>query len=300
VSPLPLTVPKTDDSGPFARPISPFLEVGAYEALWLKQGTWFRQLAELFKQNPDAMPSDLVPSSEARACAEEALREFGARGVSRFGVRIHRMGDYPQRLREAAHPIELLYYQGTWELAETPSVAVIGTRKPSDEGVRRAQRIARALVERGYTVVSGLATGIDTAAHTAALDAGGRTIAVIGTPLGVVYPPENQSLQATIARDHLLISQVPILRYLQQKIPQKRLFFPERNKTMSALTKASIIVEAGETSGTLIQARAAIEQGRKLFILQSCFERGLSWPATYEQKGAVRVRDLSDLWDNLA
>jgi DNA processing protein len=130
-------------------------------------------------------------------------------------------------------------------------------------GQANPERLARELASRDFTVVSGFAAGIDTAAHTATLEAGGRTIAVIGTPLGVYYPPENRSLQDKIAHDFLLISQVPVLRYLNQKVPQNKLFFPERNVTMSALTEATIIVEAGETSGTLTQARAALYQGRK-------------------------------------
>jgi DNA processing protein len=114
--------------------------------------------------------------------------------------------------------------------------------------------------------------------------------------LGSYYPPENRQLQDRIARDFLLISQVPVLRYKRQAIPQNRLFFPERNVTMSALTEATVIVEAGETSGTLTQARAALHQGRKLFILDSCFRRpDLTWPARFEQRGAIRVRYIDDI-----
>jgi DNA processing protein len=112
---------------------------------------------------------------------------------------------------------------------------------------------------------------VDTAAHETAIAAGGRTIAVIGTPLSHVYPRTNTELQRKIARDFLLISQVPVKRYETRTTGKNRLFFPERNITMSALTEATVIVEAGETSGTLIQARAALQQGRKLFILDSCF-----------------------------
>jgi DNA processing protein len=142
-----------------------------------------------------------------------------------------------------------------------------------------------------------LAAGIDTAALTAAVERGGPVAAVIGTPLGVVYPRENRGLQELIARDHLLISQVPVLRYAVQAPPQNRLFFPERNVTMSALTEGTIIVEAGETSGTLTQARAALHQGRKLFILDSCFNRtDITWPARFEAEGAIRVRTSEDIW----
>jgi len=146
-------------------------------------------------------------------------------------------------------------------LAESSrTTRVVGTRKPSAEGIRRAQALARHLVGDGFTVMSGLATGIDTAAHRATLDAGGRTIAVVGTPLGELYPHSNAALQDEIIRDHLLITQVPVLRYARQTWRHNRLFFPERNVTMSALSEATMIVEAGETSGTLIQARAALAQ----------------------------------------
>ena len=149
-------------------------------------------------------------------------------------------------------------------------------------------------------MVSGLARGIDAAAHAAAIARGGRTIAVVGTPLGTCYPKEHAELQETIARDHLLISQVPVLRYSKQAPQQNRLFFPERNATMSALTEGTIIVEAGETSGTLTQARAALHQGRKLFILDSCFNRtDISWPARFEAVGAIRVRTPEDIWNAL-
>jgi DNA processing protein len=178
----------------------------------------------------------------------------------------------------------------------TPSVAVVGTRKPTEVGLTRTRQIVRDLVKDGYTIVSGLAEGIDTAAHRAAIEFNGQTIAVIGTPLGQVYPKANAELQKQIAENYLLISQVPVERYDQQNFRGNRFFFPERNKTMAALTEATIIVEAGETSGTLIQARAAIQQGRKLFILNSCFESAdLTWPAKFEADGAVRVRDYGDI-----
>jgi DNA processing protein len=277
--------------------ISPRREMGAYEALWLEKGASFKTIAEKFAADPKALPSDFVPRAQADECAAEVLRTLKGQHIHRFGVRVNHAGDYPVRLRDARHPVELLYYQGAWELTETRSVAVVGTRKPTEEGVERAERLARELVKRGFTVVSGLAAGIDTAAHKAAMDAGGATIAVIGTPPGSYYPRENRELQDWIARDFLLISQVPVLRYRRAPVPQNRFFFLERNVTMSALTEATIIVEASETSGTLTQARAALYQGRKLFILNSCFERGdLTWPARYEAQGAIRVREPDDIW----
>ena len=283
--------------GPAIAPISPLRELGAYEAMWLEQGATFKTVADRFAADPGALPSDFVAQGEAERCAAEVLAKLKAAGVHQFGVRIHHAGDYPKKLRDARHPVELCYYQGGWELTETRAVAVVGSRKASEDGRRRAAVLARELVRRDITVVSGLAEGIDTAAHSSALQHGGRTIAVIGTPLGVFYPRANRDLQMRIANEHLLISQIPVLRYDRQAVPQNRLFFPERNVTMSALTEGTIIVEAGETSGSLTQARAALHQGRKLFILDSCFQRtDITWPAKFEAQGAIRVRTADDIW----
>jgi DNA processing protein len=283
--------------GPAVAPISPRRELGAYEALWLEQGANFKTIADRFAADPSALPSDFVSPTLAEGCADEVFATLKAAGVDQFGVRVHHAGDYPTRLRDARYPVELLYYQGAWELSEARAIAVVGSRKASEAGLKRAAQIARELVKRDFTVVSGLAEGVDTAAHTAALEQQGRTIAVIGTPLGAYYPRPNRDLQDRIAREHLLISQVPVLRYARQAVPQNRLFFPERNVTMSALTEATVIVEAGETSGTLTQARAALYQGRKLFILDSCFQRSdITWPARFEGEGAVRVRTMDDIW----
>ena len=149
-------------------------------------------------------------------------------------------------------------------------------------------------------MVSGLAAGVDTMAHETAIARGGRTIAVIGTPLSESYPKANAELQHRIAKGFLVVSQVPVKRYEQQDYRRNRWFFPERNVTMSALTEATIIVEAGETSGTLIQARAALNQGRRLLILDSCFRRGLDWPTKLTKKGAIRVKDYVDIQRELS
>jgi DNA processing protein len=291
----------TGHDGPAITTISPRRELGAYEALFMEQGATFKTLAEKFAADETALPSDFVPPSLADETAGKVLEMLHKAGVYQFGVRINKAGDYPAKLRHAKHPVELLYYQGTWELSEMRGLAVVGSRKPSDEGAQRAARLAKELVARNFAVVSGLATGIDKAAHTAALDAGGRTIAVIGTPLGESYPKENAELQAHIAKEQLLVSQVPVLRYSTQPFKTKRFYFPERNATMSALTEGTIIVEAGETSGTLTQARAALYQGRKLFILDSCFKNpAITWPARFEKEGAIRVRDPEDIWKALA
>jgi DNA processing protein len=281
---------------PVVAPVSPLLEMGAYESLWARHNMSFKKLAQLFRDNPEALPSDLVPREDAEKMAEEVLGLMRLANVEHFGVRVYRAGEYPEKLRDAKEPVELLYYQGWWNLVEAPSVAVVGTRNPSEDGITRAKKIVRMLVEDRKTVVSGLATGIDTVAHTTALECGGQTVAVIGTPLTSTYPAENLQLQRRLASDYLVISQVPVYRYSQQNPRTNRFFFPERNVTMSALTAATIIVEAGETSGTLIQARAALHQGRKLFILESCFRNpALTWPQRFLGRGAIRVRDYDDI-----
>lgn len=283
-----------------SRPVVPSEEIGAYEALWLNHGAWFANLAKLFSENPGAAPSDLVDRELIKETCEKLETSVGQEFLSQVGIRLHGAGEYPQKLRDADHPIELLYYMGNWELVDTPCIAIVGTRSPSDEGAFNAGLIAHKLVKQGYTIVSGLAKGVDTCAHDAALRAGGNTIAVIGTPLNSYYPKENKQLQTHIAKNHLLISQVPFLRYDAQNYKTNRLFFPARNVTMSALTSATIIVEAGNTSGTLVQARAALAQNRKLFILDSCFRKPeLTWPSKYEKMGAIRVRNVSDLVEML-
>ena len=233
---------------------------GAYEALWTEPKTTFKSLSARFARRPGGLPSDFVSRREALECAAFVERRFEAAGIERFGVRIHGAGEYPDKLRDAVHPVECLYYRGWWDLAASRSVAVVGSRKPSRAGLARARRLARDLVNDDFTVVSGLAAGIDRAAHETAIAEGGRTIAVVGTPLSHVYPRENAGLQREIAENFLLVSQVPVKRYESQDHRLNRRFFSERNATMSALTEATVIVEAGDTSGTLIQARAALAQ----------------------------------------
>lgn len=281
--------------------ISPLRELGAYEALWDNPGVTFKTMSEKFAKRPGSLPSDFVPAKKAEEYADFVRERFRAAHIDCFGVRIHGAGEYPEKLRDAAHPVELIYYQGWWDLAESRCVAVVGARKPSDEGLGRTRRLVRELVKDNFTILSGLATGVDTAAHETAIEAGGRTIAVIGTPLSHTYPRSNAELQRKIAHEFLLISQVPVKRYEKQDFRQNRLFFPERNVTMSALTEATVIVEAGETSGTLIQARAALQQGRKLFILDNCFRNTrLTWPRRFAERGAIRVMDYDDIRQHLS
>jgi DNA processing protein len=284
-----------------SRAVMPARELGAYEALWAREGATFKTLADIFRQHPGSVPSDFVSLGDAEQYSRMALGTIRAAGIKHFGIRVHGAGEYPPKLRDAKHPVELLYFQGNWDITSSRCVAIVGTRHPTDEGVRRAGKLARRFVKDGFTVVSGLAQGIDTVAHTAAIEAGGLTVAVLGTPITSCYPPENRELQLRIADQFLVISQVPIVRHSRQGPKGNRFFFPERNVTISALTEATVIVEAGNTSGTLIQARHAIQQNRKLFILDSCFRNPeLTWPAKFQERGAVRVGEFDEIRAHLA
>ena len=284
-----------------ARAVMPARELGAYEALWVRKGTSYKTLADMFREHPEAIPSDFVSESEAQKYSRLTLGAIKDAGVKHFGIRVRTAGEYPPKLLDAAHPVALLYFQGDWDLTYSRCVAIVGTRRPSDDGVRRAAKLAQKFVEADFTVVSGLAAGVDTVAHETAIRRKGRTIAVLGTPITRTYPKENEELQRFIADRHLLISQVPIVRYSRQTWNGNRYFFPERNITMSALTEATVIIEAGNTSGTLIQARHALKQGRKLFILDSCFRNSeLTWPEKMLAQGAIRVADFDEIIGNLA
>ncbi len=276
--------------------VSARLEIGAFEALWSNGVSSFKQLRDRMALENAAFPSQLVDATTAEACFTRAVDLLRQAGVERFGVRIDGTADYPDKLHDAEYPLVLIYFQGLWDLAVSRGVAVVGTRKPSTAGIARTRKLVQSLVEKKMTIFSGLAAGIDTVAHTTAIKASGRTVAVLGTPLSQHYPKENAGLQREIARDHLVMSQVPVYRYTKNGPSFNRFYFPERNITMSAFSEATIIVEASETSGTLHQARAALKQGRELFILNNNFENpALTWPARFEQQGAHRVRELEDL-----
>lgn len=280
----------------FSRAISPMREMAAYEAMWAEKGASFKKIADAFRQAPGAVPSELIPDQQITSFLESLKALFERTHLDRFGVRVHGAGEYPEKLRDAKNPIEILYYQGWWELVNTPCVAVVGARKVSEDGKSRTHKLVKLLVNDGYTIVSGLAEGVDAVAHETAIACGGQTIGVIGTPLSHVYPKSNSELQEKIRNDYLLISQVPFIRYEGQDYRSNRSFFPERNVTMSALTRATVIIEASDTSGTLYQARAALAQGRKLFILESCFNNPeISWPERFEKKGAIRVKEYADI-----
>ena len=198
----------------------------------------------------------------------------------------------PQDLLGPLHECErrdapdVLYVAGDAELLRTGRrVSIIGSRRASANAIKRARKLAKALVARDITVVSGLATGIDTAAHSAAMEHGGRTVAVLGTPLDVVYPKTNKALLREVIASHVAVSQFP------SGTPTRRHHFPMRNRTMALLSDATVIVAAGERSGTVHQGREALRLGRDLLVTASLAAKGFAWVAALCSRGAEVLTD---------
>jgi DNA processing protein len=177
-----------------------------------------------------------------------------------------------------------VFYSGDISLLSRHCVSIVGTRDVSADGQTRTARLARELAQAGIVVVSGLAKGVDTAAMTTAIENGGRTVGVIGTPLDKAYPAENAEIQEAVWRHHLLIS--PFAK--GEQVFKSN--FPKRNRVMAALTDATVIVEASDTSGTLHQAAECQRLGRWLFIMRSVAEDpALKWPASFLGKPKTAV-----------
>lgn len=187
---------------------------------------------------------------------------------------------------EAKHAPTTVWVAGdTGLLRKGARVSVVGSRKASEEGLRRAAKLSWLLATNGIHVVSGLAEGVDEAAHRAAVQAGGRTIAVLGTPLDRVFPAKHRDLQHAIMREHLAISQFAPGSSVGKSA------FPMRNRTMALFSDATVIVEAGKKSGTVHQGWEALRLGRQLFVLESLAKRDFEWVRELEAYGAQVLSD---------
>jgi DNA processing protein len=189
---------------------------------------------------------------------------------------------YPPNLRAVHDRPPMLFIDGTLTPQDAKGVAVVGARRATATGLRQAEAIARHLVGSGYTVVSGLAAGIDTAAHTAALATRGRTVAVIGTGLARSYPPENRGLQRQIAENCAVVSQ------FWPDAPPSRRSFPMRNAVMSGIALATVVVEASNTSGARTQTRLALAHGRPVFLLDTLVN-AQAWAREYATRAGTHI-----------
>jgi DNA processing protein len=287
--------------------ISPYKEIIAYEYLWSKPNSSVKTIAEKLSRK-DILPSEVVEEEKDALFSDIDRRTGEIRAFidkklkirPHFSALLKESPQYPEKLLDAKHPIDLFYYRGNPDLINKKCVSIVGTRQLSDDGARRTQQLIREFSNYDVTIVSGLARGTDTVALHEAIRHKLSVVGVIGTPIDRYYPRENRDLQELIASEHLLISQVPFFKYENQPFATKKIYFVERDATMAAVSDVTIIVEASDTSGTLKQAQACIEQGRKLFILNSCFEnQNIEWPAKYEKKGAIRVRSFQDILTNI-
>jgi DNA processing protein len=244
---------------------------------------------EALRLRPEAIESIMARDLFEKAAEEiERVRELGA------DVLLLDDGVYPALLREVFDPPITLYVKGAWaECLEKPCVAIVGSRRCSTYGQNAAGMLARDLAGRGVTIVSGLARGIDAAAHRGALEAGGRTVGVMGTGIDQIYPRDHRKLAAEILENGgALISEFPLAT---PPAPQN---FPYRNRVISGLSLGVIIVEAAENSGSLITARMAMEQNREVFAVPGNITSRNSFGTNYLIKGAGAK--LVQAWQDVA
>ena len=203
--------------------------------------------------------------------------------------------DYPAILKRIFDPPPVLYAWGGFEVGDDVAVAVVGTRTPTPTGEFTAQELATQLSRQGLTIISGLARGIDAAAHRGALGAGGRTVAVMGSGLDQPYPPENRDLMAEIAAHGAVVSEFPLGTEPYAKN------FPARNRIISGLSLGVVVVEAAHDSGSLITAGMALEQGREVFAVPgNVGSEGSKGPHKLIRQGAKLVEDFHDILEELA
>ncbi|MFI5338040.1 MAG: DNA-processing protein DprA [Opitutales bacterium] len=216
--------------------------------------------------------------------------------IAKHGVHLRRLGQpgYPASLAEIPDPPHLLYVRGSLEPTDAKAVAIVGSRQYTGYGRRLAERLAAELARAGYTVVSGLARGIDGIAHRAALEAGGRTLAVLAGGLSRIYPPEHTELAGLVAAAGALIGENPMTA---EPMPG---MFPARNRIISGLSRGVVIIEAGEKSGTLITAEHASQQGRTVFAVPGPVDSPTSVGTnSLIREGAVLVRNAADIIEDL-
>ena len=203
--------------------------------------------------------------------------------------------EYPPRLKEIYDPPVILFVKGSVEVLTQPGIAMVGTRHPTPYGSGMAERLATDLAARGLVIISGMARGVDTAVHRGAVSAKGKTIAVFGTGIDVIYPKENTRLaEQILALGGALISEFPVGTLAA---PQN---FPIRNRIISGMSAGVLVVEAAEYSGTRITSRCALEQNRDVYAVPGNVTNKNSWgPNTLIKQGAKLVATWEDVWEEL-
>jgi DNA processing protein len=249
-------------------------------------------LTELEGLEFPAQAAQFIDTGEAKKAADEELERVAATGATL--VTYHDEA-YPERLREIYDPPPLLWVRGDTALLARPALAVVGTRHPTPYGTGMAEKLARELAQRGLIILSGMARGVDTAAHKGALAAKRPTIAVWGTGVDVIYPKENKGLaEQIVAGGGTILSELPLGTF---PAPQN---FPKRNRILSGMSVGVLVIEAGEYSGTRVTARCALEQNREVFAVPGNVTTRNAWgPNLLIKQGAKLTSCWEDVWEEL-
>lgn len=262
--------------------------------------TYFGTPENVFKSSPE----DLMATEAVSPRVVSGVRNFNGEDrigkelteVKKRGFRLISLADdeYPNYLRQIHDPPPILYVNGEHMPDIGPAIGIVGSRHPTQYGIAMTRELSSGLVERGLTVVSGMARGIDTAAHEGALTAHGKTVAVLGCGLGTIYPSENKKLYHKIAEQGAVISEFPI-----HAGPEAH-HFPVRNRIISGMSLGTVIVEATLRSGSLITARCAMEQGREVFAVPGSV-RSFKSTGTHQliKEGAKLVESVTDIIEEL-
>lgn len=227
---------------------------------------------------------------------EEISPEEEIKKLEREGIKVLTIEDeeYPENLKNIYDPPPLLYYKGEIKKEDKNAISIVGSRKATYYGMDVAKKLAKGLAERGFTIVSGMARGIDTSAHWGALEGKGRTIAVFGCGINIIYPRENKKLAEEIVKNGAIISEFP------PATPPLAINFPIRNRIISGLSVGVVIVQAGEKSGATITAEFALEQGREVFAVPGNVNLEQS-KGTHKliKQGAKLTEDINDILEEL-
>jgi DNA processing protein len=256
------------------------------------QDVFQASLTQLEAENLQAQSAQHIALGKSLELAHDEFARTAAAGVH---LLCREDGAWPQRLSEIYDPPLVLYVRGNVELLSSPGIAVVGTRHPTPYGIGMAERLACDLASRAVVIFSGMARGVDAAGHRGAIKARGKTVAVFGTGVDVIYPRENQRIaDAILELGGALVSEFPLGTFAA---PQN---FPIRNRIISGLSLGVLVVEAGEYSGTRITARCALEQSREIFAVPGNVTSRNSWgPNTLIKQGAKLTATWEDVWEEL-
>jgi DNA processing protein len=256
------------------------------------EGVLHASLTELEATGMQAASAQSLATGKSMELAQQELAK-----AADSGAKIIALDDpnYPTRLKEIYDPPVVLFVRGNVEVLSQPGLALVGTRHPTPYGLGMAERLSKDLAARGLVIISGMARGVDTASHRGAIAAGGKTVAVFGTGIDVIYPKENSRLSEQIlSLGGALISEFPIGTFAA---PQN---FPIRNRIISGMSVGVLVVEAAEYSGTRITARCALEQNRDVYAVPGNVTNKNSWgPNTLIKQGAKLVATWEDVWEEL-